>query len=412
VFDPALPRLVAAGAAARVSPVGALWVLPPLRLREILPPELPGPDWVRLRPEMTGVCGSDVRQALLQASSDNPLSGLVSFPHVLGHEVVARVLEGGPQAAGLRAGELVALDPWLGCIARGWSQLCAACARGFPPHCVHVHQPGPGGRGGPGMHLGNVRGLPGGFAEEMVAHRSQCHPLPPGVTADQAVLADPFAVALHAVARAGEPRGGPTLVLGAGTIGLAVTAVLRRQEPDTPCLVSCAWPHLRSAVLRLGAQPVATDPGAVVAACGRAGGARLVSPWRGPAWLIGGGAGRVIDTIGAASTMETALRCLAPRGRIVVVGVGRPRRTETTLTYYKEAEIVGSNGYGRVADDPHAPHAITRALELIQGLGAEARSWHTHRYPLSRWRDGFLAAARPQHSGAIKVSLMPGGDRP
>ncbi|HVA22214.1 MAG TPA: zinc-binding dehydrogenase [Candidatus Micrarchaeia archaeon] len=410
VFDPVLPRLLAAGAASRLHPLGALRIAPPLRLREVEPPQLPGPDWARLRPVVTGICGSDLRQALLQASADNPLSGLVSFPHVLGHETVARVVEAGAKAAGLAVGELVAVDPWLGCLARGWGDLCPACRVGFPPHCVHVHQPGPDGRGGgPGMHLGNVRGLPGGFAEEMVAHRSQCHPLPHGVGADAAVLADPVAVALHAVARAGEPRGGPTLVLGAGTVGLAVTAVLRRAEPDTTCLVTAAWPHLHHAVERLGARPLPTAPAAVVAACAAATGARLVSPWRGPAWLLGAGCGRVIDTIGTASTMETALRCLAPHGRIVVVGVGRPRRTETTLTYYKEAEIVGSNGYGRLGPGP--AHALTRALEVIAGLGGEAAAWHTHRFPLAAWRTAFRAAADPRRSGAIKVTLWPGGVR-
>ncbi len=411
VFDPALPRLALAAAAARLRPTAALRVAPPLRLRAVAPPALPAPDWVRLRPVVTGVCGSDVRQALLQASADNPLSALVSFPHILGHEVVARVIETGPRATGAEVGRLVAVDPWLGCAARGWSEACPACRGGFPPHCVHVHQPGVGGRCGAGMHLGNVRGLPGGFAEEMVAHTSQCHPLPPTLAVEAAVLADPFAVALHAVARAGEPRGGPTLVLGAGTIGLAVTAVLRRREPDTTVLVTAAWPHLRAAVQRLGARPLPTDPAAVIAACARATRGRLVSPWRGPAWLLGEGAGRVIDTIGTAPTMETALRCLAPHGRIVTVGVGRPRRTETTLTYYKEAEIVGSNGYGRLGPGPGAPHALAVALDLIAEMGDEAGRWCTHRYPMARWRDGFAAAARPQRSGAIKVGLWPGLER-
>ncbi len=358
-----------------------------------------------LRPVVTGICGSDLRQALLEASADNPLSGLVSFPHVLGHEIVARVEPGG--AAEWPPGALVAVDPWLGCVARGWSAVCAACAAGFPPHCAHVHQPGPGGRGGPGMHLGNVRGLPGGFADQMVAHRSQLHALPEGLRPEAAVLADPVAVAVHAVQRAGEPREGPTLVLGAGTIGLAVTAVLRLTEPGTRCLVTAAWGHLRRAVERLGATPLPAAPAAVTAALARETRGRLVTPWHGPAWLLGGGCGRVIDTIGTASTMETALRCLAPRGRIVVVGVGRPQRTETTLTYYKEAEIVGSNGYGRLGSEATAPHAIARALAVIAELGPEALAWHTHRFPLSQWRLAFAAAADPGRSGAIKVSLAP-----
>ncbi|MGH7775720.1 MAG: zinc-dependent alcohol dehydrogenase, partial [Candidatus Dormibacterales bacterium] len=91
VFDPRPLRLVAAGAVGRVSRPASLYAFSPLRLRSLPEPELPGAGWLRLRPLHVGVCGSDLHEACLDAAVDNPLSGLITFPHVLGHETVARL---------------------------------------------------------------------------------------------------------------------------------------------------------------------------------------------------------------------------------------------------------------------------------------------------------------------------------
>ncbi len=414
VFDTAPWRVLPAGAAARAHPLGALRLHPHLRLRDWPEPALPGPDWVRLRPRHAGICGSDLTQARLAASLDNPLSGLLSFPHVMGHEIVAQVEAPGPAATEWRPGTWVVVDPWLGCLARGRRPLCPACADGHPPLCAHAGRPGPLDGLGAGLHLGNVRGLPGGFGEVLVAHRSQCHRLPEGLAPAAAVLADPLAVACHAVERAGadlDPAA-PVVVLGAGTVGLAVTAVWRRRAPERPVLVTTAWPHLAATVRELRATPVDPAPAAVVAAVAALTGARTVRPWRGHPWLIGGGAAVVVDTIGAASTMETALAVVRPRGRVVAVGVARPARTETTLTYYKEVEVVGANGAGRLHTWPGRPHAFEAALDLLATAPPSLPRWCTHSFPLERWAQAFRTAAQPWRSGAIKVVLtLPGEPR-
>jgi threonine dehydrogenase-like Zn-dependent dehydrogenase len=71
--------------ATRIRPRWGLGGASLLALREIPEPAAPAPDWVRARVLRCGICGSDVKEVLLQAASDNPLSGLVSFPHVPGH---------------------------------------------------------------------------------------------------------------------------------------------------------------------------------------------------------------------------------------------------------------------------------------------------------------------------------------
>ena len=118
VFDASMPRLVLAGALSRLRPGSLARVGSPLALREVEVPESLGPDWVPLEPRFVGICGSDLMQAQLKADGDNPLSGLISFPHVMGHEIVA-------QAAA--DSSWVVVDPWLGCAVRG-QECCPACA--------------------------------------------------------------------------------------------------------------------------------------------------------------------------------------------------------------------------------------------------------------------------------------------
>ena len=403
VFDPSATRLPIAGLASRVSPVLALRGRAPLSLREVPEPPSPGLDWVRLRVLRTGICGSDVKEALLQASSDNPLSGLVSFPHIPGHEILAEVATG-HGGAGLADGTRVAVDPWLGCVARGLVNPCAACSAGFPPHCANVLDGGPWGTGR-GMHLGTVRALPGGFAQIIHAHRSQIHPVPERLASELVVLADPMAVALHAVSQIPDQLVGPVLVLGAGTIGLSLALACRERWPGAEVLVTTAWETQVGLVQAMGALPLRPDAAGVVPEMARRGGGRLARPWRGGSWAVGGGVAVVFDSIGSAATTELSLRALSPRGRLVTVGVGRPARTETTLTYYKEVRVMGSNGYGMSGEGAPRRHLLDSALDLLAGNSDLVSAWVTHNLPLTHWQEAFTVAAQPDRSHSIKVSL-------
>jgi threonine dehydrogenase-like Zn-dependent dehydrogenase len=225
------------------------------------------------------------------------------------------------------------------------------------------------------------------------------------------VLADPLAVALHAVQRSGEAPQGPVLVLGAGTIGLGLTLAARARWPEVPVWTTAAWPHQPPLISDLGAEPLSIKAEEVIAEVARRTGARLVWPWRGGPWLMGSGAALVLDSIGSRRTTELALSCLAPRGRIVVVGVAKPERTENTLAYYKEADIIGCNGSGRSDSEGVEPHLLDQALEILAQRGSQLRRWCTHTFPLERYREAFALAARPWPGAAIKVSLELGEER-
>jgi threonine dehydrogenase-like Zn-dependent dehydrogenase len=88
--------------------------LTPLRLVQRDPPVLRHDEWVRVRPRLSGICGSDL--ATLSGHASLYLSAVVSMPFVPGHEVVGETLDDAP---GLPAGSRVVLDSVLACAARG-----------------------------------------------------------------------------------------------------------------------------------------------------------------------------------------------------------------------------------------------------------------------------------------------------
>src|SRR5262245_6311164 len=112
-FEMSLPRLAAARVAGLFTPAGFVAPFGPLRLLDLPDPRPLRDDWVVVRPRVTGVCGSDVKEIFLDADIDNPLRALISFPHVLGHEVAATVVEAGPAVRRGRVGDRGGVYTWL-----------------------------------------------------------------------------------------------------------------------------------------------------------------------------------------------------------------------------------------------------------------------------------------------------------
>jgi len=400
-FSNSLPELIFAGIMSRIATNLAIHPISPLDLVVVEDPKIPGPGWMKLRPLLTGICGSDLKQAFLQADVDNPLSGLLSFPHIMGHEIVAKVVETASRST-LKEGDIVAVEPWLGCRVRGLD-LCSNCASGKRQLCLRTNEPVLPGIG-TGMHIGNIRGLPGGFSEFMLAHETQCYKLPDTADPRSFIFSDPLAVAVHAVTMLGSVSD-DVLVLGAGTIGICTTFVLSKLYPNATVYVTCAWPHLEQVVKSLGAVPLPIDTDKIIDILAEFKNIKVVQPWRGGRWLLHGGFSSIIDTIGSSSTADTALRLASTRGRIVVVGVGKSERYQRTLNYYKEISMIGSNGYG---DDPQTGEPeFKKAIDMILESPEVVANWCTHTFSLNLWKQAFLTAINPNRTGAIKVAIYP-----
>ncbi len=203
----------------------------PMSLKDIPDPKPIGPDWAVIRPRMTGICGSDTKQVLMdyEHGEDSPMTAFISFPQVLGHEVIATIEELGPDVDGVRARPASRAQPVAVVRARAASRRCARRARPATGACAGASSTAGSARG---IHTGNSSDATGGFAELVPAHQQMMIPVPDGIADEVAVLGDPFAVCLHAITRNPPPPGGKALVYGAGALGTCATAILQRAVPD------------------------------------------------------------------------------------------------------------------------------------------------------------------------------------
>lgn len=384
----------------------------PMDLVELDDPGFLRPDWVVTKPRLTGICGSESKQVFFDYASftspersgsfrDNPMKNFVSFPHVMGHEVVADVVAVGPESEGLQPGDRVVLNPWLTCAPRGAVELCPACVAGDLSQCWSFGV----GPLAPGIHTGMCKDVPGGFGELMPAHHSMLFKVPDAMTDEQAIFADPFAVSLHGVTRHPPAPGSKVLVYGAGALGTSAIAILRALYPSVEVLAVARFEAQRVLAEQLGARTVAPEPrDALIEAIATWSGG-VLQPADGLPMAFPGGIDVVYDTIGAAETLEVGARVLRARGTLVKLGMHGPARWEDTPVYFKEIVFTGSNAFGFETVDGVRKHGIEWYLDLAVAGRIDLTAMLTHTFRLDEWRAAFAALADQETSGAIKVAI-------
>ena len=361
----------------------------PLRLSEIDPPPLPGPDWRRVRPLLAGICGSDL--ATLSGHSSRWFESMVSFPFVPGHEVVGELEENG--------GGRVVLQPVLGCATRGVDPPCPACAAGDVGRCERVSF----GHLSPGLQTGYCADTGGGWSASLVAHTSQLHPVPPQLSDEEAVMVEPASCGVHAALAARLPEGGLVVVLGAGTLGLCTVAALRRLAfPGT--LLSVAKHREQASLARELGADVVVDPDQLSRTVRRL--TRSLATGGGSARAqLSGGADAVIDCVGSADSLAEALAVVRPRGQVVLAGMPAPVRVDLAPLWQREITLTGAYTYGREDRSEGATETFSLAFELVAsaGLGRLVSA----RYPLEDYQAAIAHAATAGRRGGVKVVFCP-----
>jgi len=378
----------------------------PMRLMEVADAKPLRPDWVVAKPRLVGICGSDSKQALLDFGPDeidNAMGGLCSFPQVMGHEVVADVVALGPSARGLDVGQRVVLNPWLSCVPRGVSPLCPSCEAGDLSLCWNF-ETGPISKG---IHTGVSSDATGAYADLFPAHTSMLYPVPEGLTDEQAVTADPFAVSLHGITRHPPAPGSKVLVYGAGSLGSCAVAVLRALYPDVEIAVVARFEAQADLVRKLGASVVvgADDRLQIIEELAAWSGGRLVQPLQGLPMAHPGGIDVVYDTVGKPETFEVGVRLLRARGTLVKSGVHGSARWEWSPLYFKEISWVGSNAFGVEEVEGVRKHGIEHYLDLVAAGRIDMTAMLTHSFRLEEWREAFRTIAEQGDTGAVKVAF-------
>lgn len=147
-----------------------------------------------IKMDMCGICGSDVTAYRgVNPTMKYPINGL-------GHEGVGVIVEIGDNDKGLKAGDRVALEPYVPC------NKCHMCAAGRFNNCADLHVCG--------VHKD-------GMMAEYFSHPVQLlYKLPDELTFTHAALVEPLTIGLHGATRARVSKGEHCVVFGAGIIGL------------------------------------------------------------------------------------------------------------------------------------------------------------------------------------------------
>ncbi|HEV2777664.1 MAG TPA: zinc-binding dehydrogenase [Solirubrobacteraceae bacterium] len=262
-----------------------------LRVEEVAEPE----GDVLVTVEAATSCATDVKCLLYGHRILGP------YPARFGHETVGRREDTGAR---------VLVADSVAC------RSCAQCFAGRTQLCVRMTW------------------VLGGFAERIAAPVGALHPVPDGLDAAGAAIAEPLAAAVHAVARAGMAAraGARAAVLGGGTMGLMLARLLHLQG----CDVTLADRHAerRAQAAALGAHPVAT-----------------LAP---TAYEL------VMEAVGRPEAWRAAIDAAQPGATVVLVG-GCPAGSEVTLPsgplHYAELDVRGAFH--------HTPVEVDHALTLL-----------------------------------------------
>ncbi|HEX6507565.1 MAG TPA: alcohol dehydrogenase catalytic domain-containing protein [Chloroflexota bacterium] len=294
------------------------------------PQEPTGSGQALVRFRAAGICGSDL-------SAYRGTSPLVTYPRVIGHEVLVDVLEaaGRPGLEGRRA----VLDPMVPC------GRCHACRAGRSNCCAELKVMG--------VHVD------GGLQEEWSVDARQLAPVPDTMPDETAVLAEPLTVAYHAVQRSSIDAGHIAAVIGVGTIGLLIAQLLLRARGCRVLVVDVDQDRLTIAQ-SLGAVALQGDEATLV---------RAVADQTG-----GDMADVVFEASGSSAATSMTASLAAHAGRIVLVGWNQgPVAIDTVTLMRKEVDLLGSR---------NSVNAFPAVLRLLADGVIDPTVLITHRFTL------------------------------
>jgi threonine dehydrogenase-like Zn-dependent dehydrogenase len=366
--------------------------LSPLQLEDAPDPVLPTPQWVRVKPLLSGICGSDL--GTLSSENSPYFSPLTSPPFTMGHEVVGEIVE---DNSGFRAGERVVLEPALGCAVRGIDPPCPYCASGRHALCLNVAR----GDISPGIQTGFCRDTGGGWSRgTLVAHPSQLHRVPQAIPDEAAVAIEPLACAVHAALGAAPAPDDTALVIGAGSVGLFTVAALRHLTDAGHIICVAKHERQKYEALRLGATEV-VHPKETYSKLPEMLGTTPYKPELGKP-VVMGGAGKVFECVGAPGTMEDALRLTRPGGEVTLVGMPGAKSTlDLTALWYKEIRLAGSYAYSIENHLGEKTSSFQLAFDIAPQIRLETLVGPHFR--LENYREAIAAARSVGREGHIKV---------
>lgn len=303
----------------------------------------------------SGICGTDLH--ILEG--EFPCNE--AAPFTLGHEFVGTVQAIGPQVKTFKIGDRVAVDPNSGC------NLCKCCHTGIYHHCS---------TGGINNTIGIFRN--GGWSSHAVVPESQVYLLPDDVEMSLAALSEPLSCLAHGWDIVNPLKvGANVLVSGAGIIGLLWASVLHLHGLRKTVTMSEPQERRREIFQKMNLDYKVKSP------------AELTDT---DCFCI------AIDCSGSGPAMETAVKHLAPGGRLCIFGCASPKAKiciEPFQVYKKELKIMGVN---------INPYTFSQGISLVQAMGTKYLSFEKlgiKTFKLSEYREAMAALKSGEISKAI-----------
>lgn len=308
---------------------------------------------VLVRSIVTGVCGSDAHAA----AGSHPF---VPLPYQPGHEVVGVVEQAAGDVRGWTTGQRVTVEPDLPC----WE--CKMCTTGRENLCENLTFFGCGHE-------------QGGMADWFTVPARRLHAVPDGMDLMTAALIEPMSTPVHAVRIAGDVRGKACVVLGAGTIGLLVLAVLRAHGARA-VVVTDVLATKRERAVAFGADATvdAMAPDAVDTI----------------RKALGESADVVFDCVSSQPTIDQAVALADKGGTVVVVGVPtRPVSVPLPIIQDHQIRIQGSATY--------LPQDYAESIRLLSSGVVRAGEVVTDVLPLDRVSEAFAMCLQGDHGKVL-----------
>jgi threonine dehydrogenase-like Zn-dependent dehydrogenase len=310
----------------------------------------------------------------------------------LGHEVVGEITEVGPDVTRWCVGDRVIMDSeGPNCLNQEIEPPCRMCRAGNPLLCEN----GSVGKG--------PLAVGGGWGSGFTAHELDLFGVPDDLGDDEAMMIEPLSVGVRAALRRLPGPRQHALVLGSGTIGLAVVGALRVLSPDSDISAVARYPQQVQMAHRLGADRVLTRED-LYDATERITGAKVYSGILGNRAALGG-FDVVYDCVGSGKTVTGSLRWARAQGAVVLAGARMaPVHADLTPVWHQEVDLVGlyAHGMEEWGGVRQPTYEITSRLLLERRMTVDGLI--THRFPMAQWREA-ARTAMDKRSGAIKVAL-------
>ena len=383
-----------------------------IKYREDWPiPETRHSTQIKVKTRIAGICTSDIHQINVNLPYSASILARRENPFPIGHEVVADVIEVGSHVADVEVGDRVTHSPVAPCEAYGFAP-CPSCKNGHYETCYTLAGMGDGseleneygGRGGFGGFSG------GGFSEYFVGFAKQFTKVPPALPDEIAVLAEPLAVSLHAVAKNLPRDSDNVVVIGGGIIGLMAVAALRALGSKCRIITIARYNFQAEVAKRLGSDEALSDQSQqqLYEKVAEATGGVLFKPKIGKRIIYGdSGPDVIFDAVGTDSTLDDALHLVRSNGMIAVVGMGfgKTKNTDWALQIYKQLCISGSMMHGIEDIDGKRTDTMELALKIMEENQNAFKGLVTHKFRIDDFRSAFRCSEKKARSNAIKVAF-------